>query len=376
MQPNDILPPLKKNARIAVIYGGLARAGSSVINETINGRGTKTYEAVAHYIAGALRQLGFYEIELIPEDMHLASRLAERQIDLAWLNTGGVQGMAPMAHAASICEQAGIPYVGHSPGAVSLLDDKGLFKAKLASLGIPTAAYHVVNPAQAVSLAALAERFRGQEQETERFVVKPTSGRASLNVEVASCLSEVPELIERVRAATGGGAVLVEEYLCGAEYAVAVDGPWMSQGGGQTITKLARPHAFSAVERVLDDNELIWTSMDKRAITADRMRLTSGAIQAALLSLAEHVYRDCALETAVRLDIRADWSGTLRVLEANPKPDLAPPTDRSTSVICVGLPEAGMTYNDLILSILINRLDYLHTHRPALFGTLAKVFDR
>jgi D-alanine-D-alanine ligase len=374
MQPNDILPPLKQKARIAVIYGGLARAGSTVINETINGRGSKTYEAVAHYIAGALRQLGFHEVELIPEDMHLASRLAERQIDLAWLNTGGVQGMAPMAHAASICEQAGVPYIGHSPGAVSLLDDKGLFKAKLRSLGIPTADYLVVNSAQAVSLAALSERFRGQD--AERFIVKPVSGRASLNVEVASKLSDVPELIERVRTATGGGAVLVEEYLSGDEFAVAVDGSWVSRGGGQTVTKMARPHAFSAVERVLDANELIWTSMDSRPITDDRMRLATGPVQAALVALAEHVYRDCGLETCVRLDIRADWSGTLRVLEANPKPDLAPPTDRSTSVICVGLPEAGMTYNDLILSILINRLDYLHTHRPALFATLGKVLDR
>jgi D-alanine-D-alanine ligase len=374
MQPNDILPPLKKRARIAVVYGGIARAGSTVINETINGRGTKTYEAVAHYIAGALRQLGFYEVELVPEDMHLAARLIERKIDLVWLNTGGIQGACPMSHAAAICEQVGIPYVGHSPGAVSLLDDKGLFKCRLASLGIPTAAFVIVNAAQAVSLAALGERFRGQEQ--ERFVVKPVSGRASLNVEVASRLADVPDLIERVRAATGGGSVLVEEYLCGAEYAVAVDGPWCSQGGGKTITKLGRPHAFSAVERVLGDSELIWPSMDVRAITDDRMKLTSGPTQAALLALAEHVYRDCGLESAVRLDIRADWSGSLRVLEANPKPDLAPPTDRSTSVICVGLPEAGMTYNDLILSILINRLDYLHTHRPALFATLGKVLDR
>jgi D-alanine-D-alanine ligase len=374
MQPNDILPPLKKRARIAVVYGGIARAGSSVINETINGRGSKTYEAVAHYIAGALRQLGFHEVELIPEDMHLAARLIERKIDLVWLNSGGIQGACPMSHAAAICEQAGIPYVGHSPGAVSLLDDKGLFKAKLASLGIPTADYLVVNPAQAVSLAALAERFKGQE--SERFVVKPVSGRASLNVKVADRLANVPDLIEQVRAATGGGAVLVEEFLCGAEYAVAVDGAWVSQGGGKTITMLGRPHAFSAVERVLGDGELIWPSMDVREITDDRMKLTSGPIQAALVTLAEHVYRDCGLETAVRLDIRADWSGTLRVLEANPKPDLAPPTDRSTSVICVGLPEAGMTYNDLILSILINRLDYLHTHRPALFGTLSGVIDR
>lgn len=374
MQPNDILPPLKKNARIAVIYGGLARAGSSVINETINGRGTKTYEAVAHYIAGALRQLGFHEVELIPEDMHLASTLMERRIDLVWINSGGIQGMAPMSHAPAVCEQAGLPYVGHSPGAVSLLDDKGLFKCRLLSLGIPTPAFVIVNSAQAVSLAALSERFRGHAQ--EQFVVKPVSGRASLNVEVASCLADVPDLIERVRAATGGAAVLVEQYLSGEEFAVAVDGPWVSQGGGQTISKMGRPHAFSAVERILDKNELIWTSMDKRAITGDRMRLTTGPIQAALIALAEHVYRDCGLESCVRLDVRADDFGTLHVLEANPKPDLAPPSDGRTSVICVGLPQAQMSYNDLIQSILINRLDYLHTHRPALFATLSKVIER
>jgi D-alanine-D-alanine ligase len=52
------------------------------------------------------------------------------------------------------------------------------------------------------------------------------------------------------------------------------------------------------------------------------------------------------------------------VLEANPKPDLKRASGSVTSLICEGLSEFNLTYNDLILSLLLDRLHYLFSYAP------------
>src|SRR5207302_638208 len=79
--------------------------------------------------------------------------------------------------------------------------------------------------------------------------------------------------------------------------------------------------------------------------------------------LAHETYLEFNLGSLIRLDLRADENGNLFVLEANPKPDLKRPSESVTSLICAGLAEAGMEYDDLILCLLADRLDFLSTHR-------------
>jgi hypothetical protein len=88
--------------------------------------------------------------------------------------------------------------------------------------------------------------------------------------------------------------------------------------------------------------------------------------------LAREVFLEFNLESLVRLDLRADDDGKLYILEANPKPDLKRPSEGVTSLICAGLPEAGMDYDDLIYSLLADRLDLLFRHRR---GAIAHIVD-
>ena len=79
--------------------------------------------------------------------------------------------------------------------------------------------------------------------------------------------------------------------------------------------------------------------------------------------LAREVYVGLGLETLVRLDVRADENGDLYILEANPKPDLKAPTPEQTSLISIGLSAEKMSYEDLIMSILADRIDTLFARR-------------
>jgi len=159
--------------------------------------------------------------------------------------------------------------------------------------------------------------------------------------------------------------VLVEAYLPGREYCIAVCGPVVARRG--RLRQLPGPFAFSALERKLDSDERIFTSMDKKPITEARTRPlsteTDADIIAALEDMARNVFEATPLQTLVRLDVRADDRGRLFVLEANPKPDLAAPTAKSTSLICAGLKRYDMSYDDLVLSLLADRAARLFDDR-------------
>jgi D-alanine-D-alanine ligase len=301
----------------------------------------------------------------LPEDMQLADRLRREAVHMAWLNTGGVQGYNPMAHAAAMLEMLGVPYVGHDPLTAGTLDNKHVLKRDVALLGIPTAPFMVWHLARGPFVAAtnrrFLESFRGCRGP---FVVKPVSGRASLHVRVVDDAAGLTEAVAEVYGATENH-VLIEEYLPGREFCVAVCGPVTAHGG--RLERQRGPFVFAAVERLLGAGERIFTSMDVRPITADRVRPLDPAEDAGVLAelhrLAREVFVELGIETLIRLDVRADATGRMFVLEANPKPDLQAPTPDRTSLICAGLAPHGMSYDDLVLSLVADRLDLLFSQR-------------
>ncbi len=87
------------------------------------------------------------------------------------------------------------------------------------------------------------------------------------------------------------------------------------------------PFTFGAVESVLEEDERIFTSMDKRPITGKRVKpldlIAEPDLVADLHELGRRVFIEAGMETLVRLDVRADIAGNLFVLETNPKTDLS-----------------------------------------------------
>ncbi|MEG4171389.1 MULTISPECIES: D-alanyl-alanine synthetase [unclassified Microcoleus] len=348
--------------RIAVVFGGDCDRPGSVIYKTHNPRAWKSYEVVAREIAKALAEIGFQQVFVMPDDMNLPEQLKQKNIHLVWLNTGGVQGYNPVCHTPALLEMLGMPYVGHNPLNSSILDNKHAFKRELQSVGIKTAPFMTWHPSQGILQPNLHQRFAiafGDYQGP--FVVKPVSGRASLQVHFVDTTEGVSEAVSEVHRTTHNTA-LIEKYLPGREFCVAVCGYVKYAKGG--FSKNTKPFAFSTVERVLEPDERIFTSMDKKTITVDRGRLMGGEepeLKQELIELARTIYWEFSLNSLVRLDVRSDADGSLYVLEANPKPDLKHPGENVTSLVALGLAEYGMSYNDLIFSLLADRLDYLLT---------------
>ncbi|MEM7042117.1 MAG: D-alanyl-alanine synthetase [Pseudomonadota bacterium] len=368
---------LAESMRIAVIFGGDKRQPGAVINPTYNPRHWKSYEAVAEDIAAALRRIGFRFVTTLPDDMNLGDRLRRERVHFAWLNSGGVQGIGSVGHAAAMMEMFGIPYVGHNPLSAATMDSKNVMKRDLMLAGLPTAPFFVWHPGRGPLDPTIDPRFRKAFESHEgTFVVKPISGRASRDVSAVDSIECLHEAVEAVHKSTGN-AVLIETYLPGREFCVAVCGEVVARRG--QLGRMGQPFTFAAVERALDQDERIFTSMDHRPITTDRVRqLTSDSdseVLSQLKQIARQVYSEFDIETLIRLDVRADTQGRLFILEANPKPDLAAPTDGRVSIVCAGLQNEGMRYDDLILSLIADRVDVLFTQRRAVVRHLASLLN-
>lgn len=364
---------LYANLRIAVVHGGDKDKDGSVIYKTHNPRAWKSYKEVAQDIQSALMEIGFQHVFVLPDDMNLPETLKKENIHLVWLNTGGVQGYNPVCHAPSMLEMLGIPYLGHDPFCAAMLDSKPAFKRELHSLGIDSAPFMTWHPSQGILGLSKNSRFGITFGDHEgAFVVKPVSGRASLHVEVVESAQDLPRVAEQIYRITRN-TVLIEKFLGGREFCVAVSGGVVYTG--DEFFKLNTPFAFSTAERLFDKDEKIFTSMDKKAITLDRVRTLAPhetELKKKLIELAQSIYWDLNLQSLIRVDVREDLNGNLHVLEANPKPDLKKPTSAQTSLVFVGLNEYGMSYNDLILSLLADRLDYLFTYNT---GMIQPIID-
>ena len=367
---------LYRKLRIAVIHGGDSSKEGAVIYRTHNPRSTKTYASVAQDIANALTKIGFHHVFVMPDDMTLPQRLKQENIHIAWLNTGGVQGYNPVCHTPALLEMLGVPYIGHNPLNSSKLDQKNLFKLQLQALGIQTAPFMTWHPAHGDFKPLQSERFSEVFRDYDgAFLVKPVSGRASLNIHYVQTVEGLSEAIANIHRITHDTA-LIETYLPGREFCVAVCGYVIY--ANQTFSRLKHPFTFSVIERVLEPGEFIFTSMDKKPITEQRSHLLDDQepeLKQELMQIAQRIYQDFCLNTLVRIDLRADQNGVLHVLEANPKPDLKRPDQHTTSLVVQGLPEYGMTYEDLILSLLSDRLDYLLTHHRQIIPHIVDMID-
>ena len=360
------LDVLRSRMHVAVVYGGDKHSDGAVIRATHNTRPWKSYRIVAEDIAGALRELGFEHVVTLPDDRSLASELERHAIDLVWLNTGGVQGYNPVSHTPAMLEMLGVPYVGQNSLTASILDNKHVFKRVLGALAIRTAPSFAWHPAWGAADPTRDDRFAAAFGSYQGpFILKPVSGRASVLVLTAETLEEVAEKAIQIHEQTQN-TVLIEPFLGGREYCVSVCGPVVKTQSG--LARLDAPFAFSAVERVFGDGETIFTSMDVKPISADRVRLLDSEqdrpTREELLEMARQIYRNLELESIVRVDVRADADGNLYVLEVNPKPDLKKPTADVTSLVTTGLAEHGLDYQALMFSLLADRLDNLLHYRP------------
>jgi D-alanine-D-alanine ligase len=306
-----------------------------------------TVVANAQCIEGILRQAG-YQVRLFGLGQNPADLLAEldqnRPDVVVNLFEGNLDNTETESYVAGLLEWKGIPFTGSPMATLSLCRPKHLTKHLLRGAGLPTADFFVVD---AAPLPPCHLDFP--------VIAKPACQDASVGLDQKSVCTNYLQLEERVRylLQTYGPPVLVEEYIRGREFNVALlELPELQY---LPLAEIVFPQERPGFWPILTYNGKWKPGHPEFDDTPPRCPADIDPEQAQVLGeMAMKVYRLMGCRDYARVDFRLRDEQAY-ILEVNPNPDI---TESAGYGSC--LRSAGLRYPDFIIRVVENALN-----RPA-----------
>lgn len=259
---------------------------------------------------------------------------ARQSVDLVFNIAEGLGGRSREAQVPCLLELLGVPYVFSGPLTLACTLDKAMAKRLVLAEGLPTARFAEVSSVRELD-KALGLR--------PPLFLKPLHEGSAKGVGAGSVVREPADLKARAAALLEAyrQPVLVEEYLPGEEFTVAVLGAGKNAralGTMQVVVKgdAGNVYGYDAKERC---EELVDYLSGEEIAPGLRGRVEQLAVGA---------YRALGCLDGGRVDIRCDASGEPQFLEVNPLPGLHP-THSDLPIIAS---QQGMGYPELIGHIL------------------------
>lgn len=329
--------------RIAVIHSG---SSDSVLRRTVATREWEGYYENARSISQALDRLG-HLTTVISDGIGAVNRLARLRPDLAWVCSGGIQGRDQACHLPALLESLGIPYVGSTPLAAGLCDDKSAAKAFATRAGVDTP-------------KSIGVRRTDQIPDVDFIypvVIKPNHGLCSCGVTKAFDRSGLVDAVARLHGKYRS-AVLIESYVNGRDISV----PLLQHGDWIALPPVERFFRWDTSPFAVGWNRPHPASdmLEGPACLAE----LPDAIKGALFDASRTVCTALGIRHFARVDFRLDGS-RLYFLEANHKPDL---TERSHFARSAAA--AGIEYDAMIQSVL--EVAWNETNHPDFYAPLGR----
>lgn len=313
-------------------------------------------ESTVTAVAEALRAHG-HEVRMIEGNDTAYFKLLSNRLDIVFNMCEGLRGESRESHIPSMLEMLGIPYTGSGVLTLALTLDKPLTKKVLAYHGIPTPGFKVFASVDEVNLAGL---------EFPLFV-KPAHEGSSMGISTSShcgCLAELLSEVERLTRLYRQ-PVLVEEYLPGREFTVAILGN-------------KNPVLFPVMEINFDavptEHGRIYSRQFKTDWSEDLYYLCPAPISSELEALVKdtalRTYRALDCRDFARVDLRMDRHGVPSVMEVNPLPGMMPGFSDYPRIAEKG----GWPYTELVNGILecaLRRNNLEHLIQPAYMRQIA-----
>ena len=285
----------------------------------------------------ALRPLG--EVIRLEALADFPEKLKAARPDFVFNIAEGLYGPNREAHVPAICEFLGVPYSASDPLCLGLALHKGRAKEVLQYRGVPTAPF------------LMARSVADARNCTLPFPLfaKPAFEGSGKGVSVKSLCATRKELVKQVDylLSTYKEPVLVETYLPGAEFTVAIMGngkdarclPIVGMRFDELPTGAPPIYGYEA-KWIWDDPTDPLDIFECPARVPARL---ATQIRAAALG----AYHALECRDWCRVDIRCDAEGTPNVVELNPLPGILP-DPRDNSCFPKAARAAGMSYDELI----------------------------
>jgi len=228
-----------------------------------------------------------------------------------------------------LLEQVGLPYTGSGVMASALTMDKFRTKLVWQALGLPVAPFVALNKKQLgeVGQGALADKITGLGLP---LIVKPSREGSSVGMsKVTSAEQLLPALEEGFR---HDDDVLVEKWLSGPEYTVAIL-------GDQVMPSIRIQPAG-----VFYDYQAKYLSDETQYFCPSGL---SSEQEEQLAELALQAYRALDCSGWGRVDVMQDADGSFNLLEVNTSPGMT-----SHSLVPMAAKQFGLSFSQLVVRIL------------------------
>jgi D-alanine-D-alanine ligase-like ATP-grasp enzyme len=302
-------------------------------------------------------QAGGHTVTGLNADQRLPARLTRARFDVVFNIATGVYGESRQTHVPAMLEYLRIPHAGSGVLGEALCHHKHYQKMVFQSSGVPTAPFQMFHTGSEPVNKSL--RFP--------LIVKLPSEGASMGLDYDSVVHDETELRARVKMLLDlySEGVLVEEYIDGREFTVAV----LGNNPAYTLP-VAELEFFGQLPIRLDEIEDSNFELLKQATGRDleQVRMESRSLVPANLppeldqriqGTAIAAFHALSCKDWARVDIRMDEQSNLYVLEVNLEPGIA-----SDCIFARCAFALGWDFNRLVNTI----LDHAIERYPRLSG--------
>lgn len=289
----------------------------------------------------ALESLSGYAFEFLTDHASLIDRVRSDPPDLVlnFCDTGFGNVAAQELHVPALLEVCGVPYTGAGPAGMVLCYDKAVVRAVAHAHGVPV-------PAEVFVDAGADPDLDGASWPS---LIKPVHGDGSVGIRPESVVhdrTQALRVLERFRADLPGRAALVQEFLPGAEYGLALVG---NPGHGFVVY----PPLEVDYAALPDDLApiLAFESKTGPSNPYDSVRIRPADLdsdaRATMRAHAERLFERLQCRDYARFDFRTAADGTVKLLEVNPNPAWS-----AEGKLALMASFGGTTYPELLARIL------------------------
>ncbi|MBI5022507.1 MAG: D-alanine--D-alanine ligase [Ignavibacteriales bacterium] len=285
-----------------------------------------------------------HSVTMIEADEQAFSKLQKLAPQIVFNIAEGLNGVSREAQIPAMLEMLGLPYSGSDPLTLAICLDKSRAKEILSYYNIPTAKFAVIHTESDLNKCKIP--FPN--------IVKPLHEGSSKGIYNSSIVRTSHELKEVVTATLHKykQPVLVEEYLPGREFTVAI------LGNGNDL------HVLPIVEIKFDtlpagvnpiysyEAKWIWDQSDSPLEIFTCPAVLSKELEKEIVEISKQAYKILRCRDWCRIDVRLDSKGTPNIIELNPLPGILPKPE-DNSCFPKAARAAGLTYNQLIQSVLL-----------------------
>ncbi len=298
-----------KRCRIGVLMGGMSSEREVSL---MSGKA----------IVRALQDLG-YETAAVDADQHLAGKLVEEKIQVAFIGLHGALGEDGSVQ--GLLEMMRIPYTGSGILSSALAMNKLVSRQIFTQNGLPVPRYVFLAAATNGSISEKALPF------SLPVVVKPCQEGSSVGVSIVSDSGGLSRAAEE--AFSFGGGILIEEYIRGREIQVGI----LDDAALGAIEIVPRAPFYSYEAKYTDG---LADHFFPAPLPGDDYRL--------VLNLGLKAHRILGCEGATRVDFLYQEPGRFFLLEVNTLPGMTP-----LSLLPEIARGAGIDFAELVERILL-----------------------